>query len=147
MNGDVILANGCNLNKQKEMNIKGNTVYVKKSQENLYNHLLKLENFKDLMPNNIEKFVVEGESFLFGLKGMPEIRLIIKEKTPHSQIVLGSASSKLSFNLFVDIKKDSEKTSNVQLSFEGKFNMMMAMMVKKPLTKFIDVLSDSLENL
>ncbi len=129
------------------MNIKGNIVHVKKSQEELYHYLLKVENFKGLMPDDIEKFEVEEDSFLFRLKGMPEIRLVIKDKTPHSQIILGSASSKLSFSLQADINENSSTTSNVQLSFNGEFNMMMAMMVKKPLTKFIDVLTDSLEKI
>jgi len=35
----------------------------------------------------------------------------------------------------------------VSLQFEGDFNPMMAMMIKGPITKFIETLSSNLENL
>ena len=62
-------------------------------------------------------------------------------------IVLGAASSKLSFSLSGSIEATSKTTSDVQLLFEGDFNPMMAMMVKKPLTSFIETLTDNLETL
>jgi carbon monoxide dehydrogenase subunit G len=129
------------------MNIEGNNITVNKSQEDLYNFLIQLENFKQLMPENTEKFEVDGESFIFGLKGMPEIRLVMKEKTEYSNVTLGAASSKLPFTLAADIESVSDNESKVQLKFESSFNPMMAMMVKKPLTSFINTLTENLEKL
>jgi len=129
------------------MNIDGNIVTVQKSAKELYEHFIDLANFEALMPENIEKFEVEGASFLFGLKGMPEIRLVLKEKIPYSTIVLGAASSKLSFTLTVNIDEVAENESKVQLKFAGKFNAMMAMMVKKPLTKFISTLTENIQKI
>ncbi|WP_442267014.1 SRPBCC family protein [Tenacibaculum sp. ZS6-P6] len=129
------------------MNIEGNNVNVNKSQKDLYEFLIQLENFKVLMPENTEKFEVDGESFIFGLKGMPEIRLVMKEKTEYSNVTLGAASSKLPFTLSADIQEVSDNESNVQLKFESSFNPMMAMMVKKPLTNFINTLTENLEKL
>ncbi len=129
------------------MNIEGNTITVQKSAKELYEYFINLANFKQLMPENTEKFEVDGESFLFSLKGMPEIRLVLKEKTPYSTVALGSASSKLSFTLTIDINEVAESESKVQLKFAGDFNPMMAMMVKKPLTKFIDTLTENLEKI
>ena len=129
------------------MNIQGNNVTVKKSSEELYHFFSKLENFEQLMPESIQKFEVEGDSFLFGLKGMPEIRLVLKDRTEFSNITLGAASSKLPFTLAANISEISKNESEVQLDFEGKFNTMMAMMVKKPLTNFINTLTDNIEKL
>ncbi len=129
------------------MNIDGNNITVQKSPKELFEFLTKLENFRQLMPENTEKFEVEGESFVFGLKGMPEIRLVMKEKTEFSNVTLGAASSKLPFTLAANIEEVSENESNVQLKFESSFNPMMAMMVKKPLTKFIETLTDNLQKL
>ncbi|WP_299680943.1 SRPBCC family protein [uncultured Tenacibaculum sp.] len=129
------------------MNIEGNNVNVNKSQKDLYEFLVQLENFKVLMPENTEKFEVDGESFIFGLKGMPEIRLVMKEKTEYSNVTLGAASSKLPFTLSADIQEVSDSESNVQLKFESSFNPMMAMMVKKPLTNFINTLTENLGKL
>ncbi|MCH3882359.1 MULTISPECIES: elongator complex 1 family protein [Tenacibaculum] len=129
------------------MNIKGNTVSVKKSQKEMFEFLTDLQNFEQLMPESIQKFEVDGDSFIFGLKGMPEIRLVLKDTTEYSNITLGAASSKLDFELVTDIKEIDANSSEVTLDFNGKFNMMMAMMVKKPLTSFIETLTDNLDKL
>lgn len=129
------------------MNISGNKVTVQKSQKELYDFLTELKNFEQLMPESIQKFEVDGDSFLFGLKGMPEIRLVLKEKTPYSNITLGAASSKLDFHLVADIEAVDESTCEAQLDFNGEFNMMMAMMVKKPLTTFIETLTSNMAKL
>ncbi|MBE7628885.1 orotate phosphoribosyltransferase [Tenacibaculum piscium] len=129
------------------MTIEGNKVIVKKSTKEIFDFLLKLENFEQLMPENTQKFEVDGDSFIFGLKGMPEIRLVMKEKTEYSNITLGAASSKLPFTLSSDICEISENESEVVLNFNGDFNPMMAMMVKKPLTKFIDTLTENISKL
>ncbi|EAQ40942.1 hypothetical protein [Polaribacter sp. MED152] len=129
------------------MNIQGTRVVVEKSQKETFEFLSDLKNFEQLMPESIQKFEVDGDSFIFGLKGMPEIRLVLKEKTPYSNVTLGAASSKLDFQLVADIQPVDEDSSEVQLEFQGKFNAMMAMMVKKPLTSFIETLTDNLETI
>lgn len=126
------------------MNIEGNTVIVEKSKEAIFAFFSDLNNFEKIMPENINKFEVDGDSFLFGLPGMPEIRLVLKEKTPFSNITLGAASSKLPFTLAADITELEPNKSEVTLSFEGDFNPMMAMMIKKPLTKFVETLTENI---
>ena len=129
------------------MNIEGAKVTTSKSAEEAYAFLTELANFEQLMPESTQKFEVEGDSFLFALKGMPEIRLVLNEKVEFSKVVLGAASSKLSFSLTAHIDAVSETSSDVQLKFEGEFNAMMAMMVKKPLTAFINTLTDNIAKL
>ena len=121
---------------------------VSKSKEETYNFLNELANFEKLMPENIDKFEVLNENrFLFALKGMPEIVLEKKEQDPFNKLVLGAASEKLPFTLTATIAAlDSEK-SEVTLSFSGEFNAMMGMMVKTPITNFINTLSKNLERL
>lgn len=129
------------------MNIKGNRVVVEKSQKETFEFLTDLKNFEQLMPESIQKFEVDGDSFIFGLKGMPEIRLVLKEQTEFSNVTLGAASSKLDFELVADITEIDDESSEVQLDFNGKFNAMMAMMVKRPLSSFIETLTDNLEEI
>ena len=127
------------------MNLESNTTPVKKSQKEVFEFLTKLENFEQLMPENTESFEVDGDSFIFALKNMPQIRLVLKEKQEFDKIVLGAASSKLEFTLTANIKKTSENNCETKLDFMGDFNPMMAMMVKKPLQKFIDTLPENIE--
>ncbi|MFK8059008.1 MAG: SRPBCC family protein [Polaribacter sp.] len=129
------------------MTINGNTVIVEKSAEEVFVNFTDLKNFEEIMPDNIQKFEVDGDSFIFGLPGMPEIRLVLKEKTEFSNITLGAASSKLPFTLSADMTEISENKTEVTLTFDGDFNPMMAMMIKKPLTKFVDTLSENIGNL
>lgn len=129
------------------MKLESPKASVSKSQQEIYSFITNLENFEQLMPESKEKFEVDGDSFIFGLKGMPEIRLVLQEKNEFDKVVLGAASSKLAFTLTVNIAVISENSSEVDLLFEGDFNPMMAMMIKKPLQKFINTLSENLGQL
>ncbi len=124
------------------MNLESPKVSVQKSAQELFDLLTNVENFSQLMPENIAKFEVIGnDAFIFGLKGMPEIKLVLKEKIAPTKVVLGSASDKLPFTLTSLINEVSENSSEVKLDFNGEFNSMMAMMIKGPIQKFIDALS------
>lgn len=129
------------------MDIEGNKVVVKKSTKEVFDFFVNLANFEQLMPESTQKFEVEEDSFIFALKGMPEIRLVLGEKTPNSLVSLKAASSKLSFSLNAYIAESAENSSEVQLKFNGDFNPMMAMMVKKPLTSFIETLTENIAKL
>lgn len=130
------------------MHIKSPKTTVEKNQQSLFEFLTQVENYEKLMPESLEKFVViDKESFLFQLKGMPEIALQLNEKTPYNTIIFGSKSDKVPFSLQANITEVSDSQSEVELVFDGKFNSMMAMMVKSPLKKFINTLSENMGKL
>ena len=130
------------------MNLESPKVTVEKPAQYLFDSLSDVREFEKLMPDNIAKFEVTSEdSFIFGLKGMPEIKLKIKEKIAPSKVVLGSSSDKLAFSLSANITPVSESTSEVQLAFDGEFNAMMAMMIKGPITKFLETLAGNMSKL
>lgn len=130
------------------MNLESPKVTVQKSAQELFDLLSDVKNFEKLMPDNIAKFEVTGEdAFIFGLKGMPEIKLKMKDKTAPNKIVLGAASDKLPFTLVSNIDSVSDSSSEVQLLFEGEFNPMMAMMIKGPISKFIETLANNMTKL
>ena len=130
------------------MNLESPKVTVQNNAAYLFDALCDVNNFEKLMPDSIAKFeVTDADSFIFGLKGMPEIKLRMKDKTPNSKIVLGAASDKLPFTLTANIEDISESSAAIQLVFEGEFNAMMAMMVKGPITKFIETLSENMSKL
>jgi len=130
------------------MNLESPKVSIDKSTQYLFDSLSNVRNFEKLMPESIAKFEVSGEdSFIFGLKGMPEIKLKIKEKIAPNKIVLGASSDKLPFTLTISISGINENQSEIQLFFEGEFNAMMAMMIKGPIGKFIETLSDNMNRL
>jgi hypothetical protein len=100
------------------------------------------------MPENISKFeLIRENAFIFALKGMPEIALEVKEVLSPNKVILGAISDKLPFTLIGNINALNDQSASVELEFEGDFNPMMAMMIKGPITKFIDTLSSNLEGL
>jgi hypothetical protein len=130
------------------MNLESPKTNVEKSAEYIFNALSDIKNFEKLMPENMAKFeVIDENCFEFGLKGMPEIKLVKKASTPNSEIVLGAASSKLPFTLTAKINAISENETDIQLFFEGEFNAMMEMIVKGPITKFIETLASNMNKL
>jgi hypothetical protein len=130
------------------MNLESPKVSVDQSAQHLFDSLSDVKNFEKLMPESIAKFEVLGDdAFLFGLKGMPEIKLKMKEKIAPNKIVLGAASDKLPFTLTAQIDAVSDNKADVQLFFEGEFNAMMAMMIKGPISKFIETLAQNMSKL
>ena len=130
------------------MNLESPKVTVQKSAQELFDLLSDVKNFEKLMPENIAKFEVIGDdAFIFGLKGMPEIKLKMKEKIAPNKIILGAASDKIPFTLIANIESISDSSSSVKLDFEGEFNAMMAMMVKGPISKFIETLAGNMGKL
>lgn len=130
------------------MNLTSKKVSVQKSAADLCDFLSEVKNFEQLMPENISKFeVIKDDAFIFALKGMPEIALEVKEVNAPNQVKLGAISDKLPFNLIGNIEKDTENSAHAELQFEGDFNPMMTMMIKGPITKFLETLINNLEKL
>ncbi|MEL1244198.1 SRPBCC family protein [Flavobacterium sp. DGU11] len=130
------------------MNLESPKVTVNKPAQYIFDALSNVKNFETLMPENTAKFEVTGEeSFIFALKGMPEIKLKMKEKQAPNKLVLGAASDKLPFTLTANINATATDSSEVQLFFEGEFNAMMAMMIKGPISKFIETLANNMHKL
>ena len=129
------------------MNLESTKVSVPKNAQAVFDFLMNVENFEQIMPESKQKFEkLSDEKFLFQLKGMPEIVLKQKESSAPSQVVLGAASEKLPFTLKANIE-DKGAESDVQLIFDGDFNAMMAMMIKKPIQNFINALSENLKTI
>ena len=130
------------------MNLESPKVTINKNAQQVFEFLTKVENFEQIMPESKQKFEkLSDEKFLFQLKGMPEIVLKQKDQTSPNKVVLGAASDKLPFTLTADINQTSENESETQLVFDGEFNPMMAMMIKKPLQNFINALAENLKKI
>lgn len=127
------------------MNLESPKINVSKSPQEVFDFLSDVKNFEALMPENISKFeVLDNDKFLFALKGMPEIILKKKEAIAPNKVILGAAGGKLDFSLIGNIVEKENNSSEVQLKFTGDFNPMMAMMIKGPISKFIETLATSI---
>ena len=67
------------------MELESPKASVSKSQIEIYSFITNLNNFEQLMPENKEKFEVDGDSFIFGLKA-PIIVLINSSANNHKVV-------------------------------------------------------------
>jgi hypothetical protein len=126
------------------MNLETPKITINKSQKELFTYLAKADNYVNIMPDGIEKFeVLTDKSFLFQLKGMPVIQLAFAEKQEFGKIVLEADGGKFPFTLTAVFDAVEEEKTDFQLKFDGEFNAMMAMMIKSPINKFINALSEN----
>jgi len=129
-----------------KLNSTINSVNISDNQ--LFEKLTAIENFKKIMPENISKFeIIDNETLIFSLKGMPAIKLIIDERNSPSKIVMKSSESKIIFSLTANIQKIEYDSCNFELEFNGDLNPMIQMMVKSPLQSFINDLSNNISRL
>ena len=130
------------------MEIKAPKQILNHNAAHIYEHLVALENLEQFMPENLEEFEMTGDdSFFFVLKGMPKIYLKRGEVIPNEKIVLQSARDEFEFHIAIHIHEIDAGQSEVLLDFQGNFNMMMAMMIKTPITNFIHTLAENLHTL
>ncbi len=126
------------------LKIEGDKIPMKKSPDELFNFFSKPANFAEIMPEDIGKFEAGDDWFIFGLKGMPDVKLKVAELVPGKLIHLVSASDKIPFSLKAEFEPQDEGCT-AQLNFEGNFNPMLKMMVERPLKSFLGKLSDKLK--
>ena len=129
------------------MEINSSTSTVDQSTEMLFSKLSEVDNYKQLLPEGAAFTAISDNQFRFTLGGLPEIVLSISEKKPNESIVLKSSNNKISFSQRVQLTEVSSDQTNIQLHFKGDFNPMMAMMVKKPLTQFMESLVSNMHKL
>ena len=123
------------------MQINSSKVTVNNSALETHRFLSDANNFEKLMPESITKFeAYDATKFLFALKGMPEIALKQTESKPNEYIKFAAGGGKIDFSLIININEVDSNSCEIDLKFEGDFNPMMAMMIKKPITSFMETL-------
>ena len=119
-------------------------VIVNRSAEDFFIKIGDLNNLKEIMPSSITDFESTETTCSFKMKGMPTLNLELGKKTPFSKISLTAKGSQvpLSLECFITEKGDQ---CQARLEINAKLNMMMKMMVEKPLTQFLNVLAAKME--
>jgi len=128
------------------MKIESSTTLVSIPIAEVFEKLSNASTYERLMPQEASFRLTDEQHFSFKLGSMPVIPLKMARQTPHSQIVLVADGGNVPFELVVNIAEVASQTQ-IQLVFDGKINPMMQMMVKKPLTQFLEALIDNAQKL
>lgn len=128
------------------MNVNIDKTRFSKNQVETFEFLSDMENFRQLMPDDTKSFEVHesGNGFAVQIGNLPKVGMKLKEATEPSQLVFESPSPNFEYYLTIDIDAVDDESSEVSLNFDGKFNMMIEMMAKGPLTNFINTIATKL---
>ena len=125
---------------------KSPEVIINKKANDFFNMVSDLNNLKDIIPPQIEDFKSTETTCSFKMSGMPELSLEITEKIEFSKISLTAIDSQIPFSLNCFITEKGEQCQ-ARLEINAELNMMMQMMVEKPLTQFLDLLANKMQNI
>ena len=125
---------------------KSPNVTINKTAKELFNKIQDLNNLKDLMPDSIKGFKSTETTCSFKMEDLPRVKLILKEKIPYSKISLIAEESQIPFSLDCLIKEKGNKCQ-AKLEINAELNMMMKMMVEKPINDFLSILSEKLRTI
>ena len=118
------------------------------SSNEIYDYVIKIDNYEAILGNEIRNFEKLNENqFKIKIGSMPNICLELAEDNINSCVKLISNDSNLNFKILISINSIDENSSVVNVKFDGKFSSMIEMMIKNPLEKFIDSLRNKIEDL
>ena len=118
------------------------------SSNEIYDYVIKIDNYEAILGDEIRNFEKLNENkFKIKIGSMPNICLELVEDNINSCVKLISNDSNLNFKILISINSIDEKSSVVNVKFDGKFSSMIEMMIKNPLEKFIDSLRNKIEDL
>ena len=118
------------------------------SSNKIYDYVIKIDNYEAILGNEIRNFEKLNENqFKIKIGSMPNICLELVKDNVNSSVKLISNDSNLNFKILISINSIDEKSSVVNVKFDGKFSSMIEMMIKNPLEKFIDSLRNKIEDL
>lgn len=127
--------------------LRSDKVTVAKPAKDIYDFLSDFNNFQRLMPEQVTNWKSTADECSFTMNGMVSLGMKVLEKTPHSLIKAGrNGSAPFDFTLSCHIE-DQGASSAVQLSFDADMNPMMKMMAERPLTNFLNMLTERLKAL
>ena len=120
--------------------LESNKETIGQTAEQVFHFLTDFNNIGKLMPEQVEQFIVDGETCKFTIKGMATLGLKYEQKTPNSEVVMVK-HEKAPFDLKLICKiEDQGSVSGLQLFFDADLNPFLKMMAEKPLTNFLNLL-------
>ncbi len=129
------------------MQIKGESIEIKKSAEHIFNFLNDFTNFEHLMPEQINHWKADKDSCSFEIINMATIELRITEREQSRKIIMTS-EGKSPFPIILSSQLESigSELTNFYFEIDAEANSMISMMVKKPLQNLAKIMSEKLKN-
>lgn len=130
--------------------IESKKVEIKRNVEFVYEYLADFTHFSMVANDKIENFKATQDRCSFTIKGMTDMGLKIISRMPNESITISNdtdvpSSMPLNFLIIFEFERVEPYVSRVIVKMELDANPMIAMMVKKPLEKFVNSLADGMK--
>lgn len=130
--------------------IESKKVEIKRNVEFVYEYLADFTHFSMVANDKIENFKATQDRCSFTIKGMTDMGLKIISRMPNESITISNdtdvpSSMPLNFLIIFEFERVEPYVSKVIVKMELDANPMIAMMVKKPLEKFVNSLADGMK--
>lgn len=130
--------------------IESKKVEIKRNVEFVYEYLADFTHFSMVANDKIENFKATQDHCSFTIKGMTDMGLKIISRMPNESITISNdtdvpSSMPLNFLIIFEFERVEPYVTKVIVKMELDANPMIAMMVKKPLEKFVNSLADGMK--
>lgn len=130
--------------------IESKKVELNRNVEFVYEYLSDFTHFSMMANDKIENFKATQDRCSFTVKGMTDIGLKIIARVPNESITISNdtdipSSMPLNFLIIFEFERLEPYVTKAVVKMELDANPMIAMMVKKPLEKFVNSLADGMK--
>lgn len=130
--------------------IESKKVELNRNVEFVYEYLSDFTHFSMVANDKIENFKATQDRCSFTIKGMTDMGLKIIARVPNESITISNdtdipSSMPLNFLIIFEFERLEPYVTRAVVKMELDANPMIAMMVKKPLEKFVNSLADGMK--
>lgn len=128
------------------MDINSDIIDIQAPASKAFDFISNFNNFEKLLPPQVTDWKSTEDSCSFNITGMATLAMRIKEKNhPTLLLVMSEAPSPFPFELRFDFEDKGENLSTSKVSMSADMPMMVAMMAKKPLQNFVNMVNQQLK--
>lgn len=126
-------------------NIKSEKQMIPASAAKIYTFLSDFNNLEKLMPSKVTDWKSTMTTCSFNIQGMATLNMV-QGNNKENELIHMKAEGKNPFHydLNTHIQAQGEDTADVLVELNADMNPMVAMMAKKPLQNFVNILVDEL---
>ncbi|MGD1846150.1 MAG: hypothetical protein ACFB10_12225 [Salibacteraceae bacterium] len=128
------------------MNLQSDTVTVAKPSATIVAFLSDLSNLQQLMPEDrISDWEASETHCQFQIKGLSRISFGLDRSEANGVYMVSQGKNPFPFQLNILVAPNDEGSCSVKIEFNGEANAFLKMMVEKPLTNFLNMLTAKLQ--
>ncbi len=128
------------------MHIESKRVLINTKAEIISAFIALPDNFGKILPSQIKNWSSEGNYCFFTIEGLTDMHLEMQEHQEGDFVLYQSTEkNKIKVKLKIALTPLGSNETEAQFHLDAVLNPMMAMMAKRPLNNFVNLLADELQ--